>query len=110
MDSAGNALNVTVTIQGEVSGCCSTYPPNLQTAAIAVRSVARAAGNRTFSTAQPTPPNGAASPQPFIFIYTATDAQGRTASVNRTVKVLDPCTQPEGWCTNLGECDLPLGC
>ena len=109
MDSAGNALNVTVTTQGEVSEHCSTCLPNLQTAAIAARSNSETAGNRVFSTAQPTPPNGATSPQPFVFVYTATDAHGRSASVNRTVTVLDPCTLPEGWCTKLGECDLPPG-
>ena len=105
MDSAGNALNVTVTTQGEVSEYCSTCLPNQQAAAIAMRSAAEPAGNRVFSTAQPTPPNGATSPQPFVFVYTATDAQGRAASLNRTVTVLDPCNLPEGWCTNLGECN-----
>ena len=72
-----------------------------------MRSAAAIAGNRAFSTAKPTPPNGATSPQPFVFIYTATDAQGRTASVNRTVTVRDPCTLPEGWCSSLGECGMP---
>ena len=107
MDSAGNALKVTVTTQGEASLRCSTCLPDLQRAAMGMRSAAAIAGNRAFSTAKPTPPNGATSPQPFVFMYTATDAQGRTASVNRTVTVLDPCTLPEGWCSSLGECDLP---
>ena len=106
MDSAGNVLKVTATVQGEASECCSTCLLNLQTAAIAKRS-AQTAGNRAFSTAQPTPPKGATSPQPFVFVYTATDAQGQTASVNRTVTVLDPCISPEGWCSNLGECNSP---
>ena len=107
MDSAGSALKVTVTIEGEASERCSTCLPNLQTAALAIRSAAESAGNRAFSTAQPTPPNGATSPQPFVFIYTATDALGQTASVNRTVTVLDPCTAPESWCSNPGECNMP---
>ena len=106
MDSAGSALKVTVTIEGEASERCSTCLPNLQTAALAIRSAAESAGNRAFSTAQPTPPNGASSPEPFVFTYTATDAQGQTGSVNRTVTVLDPCILPEGWCSNVGECGL----
>ena len=30
--------------------------------------------------------------------------------MNRTVTVLDPCTLPEGWCSNIGECGLPPAC
>ena len=30
--------------------------------------------------------------------------------MSRTVTVLDPCTKPEGWCSNLGECEAPPVC
>lgn len=52
--------------------------------------------------------HGQALPQPFHITYTASDAAGNVAGVNRTVTVADPCQAPAEFCIDSSTC-YPYG-